>query len=178
MSTATHLEHMVTINGKNYKSIMVAASSISAASLPPLPAGTTEPQPDLNGKLVQSQGYIAFIWWGGPVLDPNGIGGYACHVPDPATATALFGSAFQVIQLSEPLFDTITPGPALTGSPDHAVLAMGDQSPNVYLVTNGTKNLVASPSVMNYCQFQWPSPSVPQVLLDFIPNGVTINYGS
>ncbi|HEX4604930.1 MAG TPA: hypothetical protein VH724_13105, partial [Candidatus Angelobacter sp.] len=151
MSTATHLEHMVTINGKQYKSIRVAASSLSATSLPPSPAGTTQPQPSLNGRLLQPEGspYIAFIWWGGPFADPNGIGGYACHVPDPTTALALFGPDFQVTPLPAALFNTITSGPALTGSPDHAVLALGDQSPTVYLVTNGTKNPVASPPVMS-----------------------------
>jgi len=179
MSTATHLEHMVTINGKQYKSTMVAASSISAASLPPLQAGFTEPQPSLNGRLLQPEGspYIAFIWWGGPVLDPNGVGGYACHVPDMTTATVLFGGTFQVTQVPAALFNTITPGPALTGSPDNAILAVGDQNPSVYLVTNGFKNHVATPAVMNYCQFP-RAQEVPQVLLDFIPDGVTINYGS
>lgn len=180
MSTATHLEHMVTINGKHYKSIMVAASSLSAASLPPLPAGTTQPQPSLNGRLLQPEGspLVAFIWWGGPAADPNGIGGYACSIPDPNTAWALFGPAFHVTVVPASLFNTITSGPALTGSPDNAVLALGDQSPAVYLVTNGTKNPVASPEVMNFCQFQWPQQRVPQVLLDSIPNGVTISYGS
>lgn len=180
MSTATHLEHMVTINGKNYKSITVEASSLSAASIAPTPAEATQPQPSLNGRLLKPEGntYIAFIWWGGPAADPNGIGGYACHVPDLATFEALFGATAQVTVVPPALFSTITPGPALTGSPDHAVLALGDQSPNVYLVTNATKNLVASPAVMTYCQFQWPQQRVPQVLLDFIPNGVTINYGS
>jgi hypothetical protein len=181
MSTATHLNNSITINGKSYKSTTVTSESFSGIrqAAPAAGSSQTQTQPTLNGRLLQPEGssFIAFVWWGGPALDPTGIGGYTCHVPDWNTFVALFGAHALVTQVPVALFNTITPGPALTGSPDNSVLALGDQSPNVYLVTNGTKNLVTSPSVMGYCQFQWPQQKVPQVLLDSIVDGVTINYG-
>jgi hypothetical protein len=179
MSTATHLKHSITINGKSYKSTTVTPESFSGTRPAASPAGTTEPRPSFNGLILRPEGGgpIAFVWWGGPAMDPNGIGGYRCDIPDSRTLQALFVPHPWVTEVPAELFYNITPGPAFTDSPDHAVLALGDQSPTVYLVTNGTKNGVASPAVMSYCQFQWPQQRVPQVLLDFIPDGVIINYG-
>jgi hypothetical protein len=60
-------------------------------------------------------------------------------------------------------------GPALD---ERAILVRGTSSESVYLIDSGTKRLIDSPKVMNKYGFDERCiVSVPQVLIDSIPEG-------
>lgn|GEM_PF-6163665 len=136
------------------------------ASARPSASGPT-PHPALDGKRIKmvGSGAIYFVW----------NGGYKCWVPDPTTYNNMFQSWDNIEELAADQFDAIATGAPITSG---AMLAAGTGQGAVFLVTNGHKNFVTQPSVMTYCNFRWPSTTYPPVLIDFIPMGVTIDYGA
>ena len=123
------------------------------------------PHPGLDGKRIKpaNSNNFYFVWQGG----------YKCWIPDSITYESLFASWDRIEVIAPDEIVLITDGSPITSE---ALLARANNSALVYLVTNGTKNLVSSPSVMSYCHFNWP-PVYPTPLVDFIPTGITIDYG-
>jgi hypothetical protein len=118
------------------------------------------PRPDLAGQRLMAPGQSAIY-----IVDPNG---YLRHIPDPATYNNLFRDWNGVI-IDVNLID-IAQGPPLTPG---AVLALGSGTSPVYLVTNGVKDWITSPAAMDKYYFNWGRVlTVPDVLVDFIPNGI------
>ena len=113
------------------------------------------------------------------------LDGKACHVPNPETYKNLFRSwdvigGKNIPDNLKPLWDAminqIPKGDEMT---DGALLIKGDGSDAVYLLTNKTKYWISSPSVFDYCAFEWKKVKLlPLVVVDAIPAGSTIDYGS
>ena len=131
-------------------------------------AGAPMPHPGLNGKRVKAPGKpaIYFVW----------NGGYKCWIPNPVTYNGIFRSWSGILEVDPDELAMIATGPALT--PGALMIRPQGLAP-VYLVTNGAKNWVKSPDVMDYCNFTWPAGNavVPEIVPQFIPNGITIDYG-
>ncbi len=128
--------------------------------------GGPVPHPGFNGRRIKPIGgnAIYFVW----------KNGYKCWIPNPATYDNLFRSWGGILELSKAQVDAIATGPNITPG---AIMARGHDQAAVYFVSNQTKNWVTSPVAMDYCHFKWPNPTVPPVLLEFIPDGHHINYG-
>lgn len=111
--------------------------------------------------------------------------GKACHVPNPETYNNLFRNwdvigGKNISASLKPLWDAmisqIPKGPEMTNG---ALLIKGDASDAVYLLTNGVKHWISSPAVMDYCAFEWKKVKLlPLVVVEAIPSGSTIDYGS
>jgi hypothetical protein len=122
--------------------------------------------PELDGKLIKgsSTNTVYFVWQGG----------YKCAIPDPTTFNNLYRNWNTIIILSDSDVKNITSGPAITKG---SLLIKGDSSATVYLLTNGKKHGITSPDVMDYCNFSWDQIRVyPQIVVNSIPYGTTINY--
>jgi hypothetical protein len=87
-------------------------------------------------------------------------------IPNPNTYNNLFVDWNGVYRVDTA---TMAIGPALS---DGAVLAKGNASAAVYIVSNGKKRWIISPAVMEKYHFNWNHIFVvPQVLIDSIPTG-------
>ena len=134
------------------------AAAVGGATIGVTPA----PAPQLNGLLLQLPG-------ASPVYLV--INGFRCWVPDPTTYNNLFvGGATVVSDLG---VGAVSEGAALTSG---AILAQGNASPQVYLVSNGVKMWIPSPDIFARYQFNAAQIQVlPQIVIDFIPNGPSLN---
>jgi hypothetical protein len=102
---------------------------------------------------------------GGPIylVNPEGL---LQWIPNPATYNNLFRDWSGVHKVD---IAGMSIGPALS---DGAVLAKGNMSSEVYLVSNGKKRWITSPAVMDKYYFNWSHVFVvPQVLINAIPTG-------
>ena len=130
--------------------------------------GAPFPHPGLCGKRVKSPDHrsVYLVW----------NGGYKCWIPNPATYDAIFRDWEEIVLLDTDQLAAIATGPSLTSG---ALMVRPQGLAPVYLVTNGTKNWVTSPKVMEYCHFRWPTGNavVPPILMEFVPNGIHIDYG-
>lgn len=116
------------------------------------------PRPDLSGLRLTPL-------TGGPVylVNPEGI---LQWIPNPATYNNLFRDWNGIYRVD---IANMSIGSALS---DGAVLAKGNASSGVYLVSNGRKRWITSPAVMDKYYFAWNHIYVvPQVLINAIPTG-------
>jgi hypothetical protein len=151
------------MNEKNEKNL-VPAEEIEVKSVQMevttgiAPASLLAPRTDLAGLRVTPL-------TGGPiyVVSPEG---YLQWIPNPATYSNLFrdwNGVHRVDTATLPIGNTLSDG---------AVLAKGNASDAVYLVSNGRKRWITSPSVMDKYHFNWSRVYVvPQVLINSIPTG-------
>ncbi|MBV9597158.1 MAG: hypothetical protein JOZ87_09845 [Chloroflexi bacterium] len=133
----------------------------SAPTSTPGPTSAPSPRPraDLAGERIEAAGGTNIY-----LVDDDGT---ARHIPDPTTYNNLFRD-WSGVQLVDP--STIASGPALTSG---AYLAIAQETMrDVYLVSNGQKRHVASPTVMDKFWFNWNTiRPVPQSTLDALPTG-------
>lgn len=122
---------------------------------------TPAPHPELNGLILQLPGapqlYLV-------------LNAFRCWIPDPQTANNLFNSGFTIVP-------DINIGVVALGAPltSGAILAKGDASDTVYLVTNGVKMGIPSPDVFNRYQFNWNKiQTFPQIVIDYLPTGPVV----
>lgn len=102
---------------------------------------------------------------GGPIylVNPEGL---LQWIPNPNTYNNLFKDWNGVYRV-----DTATL-PIGTALSDGAVLAKGNASNAVYIVSNGKKRWITSPDAMNKYYFNWSHVYVvPQILINSIPTG-------
>ena len=122
-------------------------------------AGTTpQPMPELNGLLLQLPGapQIYLV-----------LNGFRCWVPDQTTFNNLFVSGATIVQ--DINIGVVSQGQALTSG---AVLVQGSSSPQVYLLNNGFKCWIPTPTIFSRYQFNGSSIQVvAQAILNAIPNG-------
>ena len=119
---------------------------------------TPEPMPQLNGLLLQLPGAA-------PVYLV--LNGYRCWVPDPGTFQNLFVSGASIFQ--DINIGVVSEGPALSSG---AALIQGAGTPQVYLVTNGVKMWIPTPTIFTRYQFNSAAIQiVSQVVLNSIPTG-------
>jgi hypothetical protein len=124
----------------------------------PMPAGAG-PRPDLAGLRLKAPNSAPIY-----LVDP---GGFLRWIPDPPTYNNLFRDWNGVVISTE--IPSIARGSNLTSG---AVLAKGIGTAPVYIVSNGTKGWITSPAAMDKYYFNWNTVvQVPEVLVDFIPNG-------
>ena len=126
------------------------------------PASLSAPRPDLAGlRLMHLTGPAIYL------VNPEGL---LQWIPNPDTYNNLFRDWNGVYRVD---IATMAIGTALSNG---AVLAKGNTSNAVYLVSNGKKRWITSPAVMDKYYFNWNHVYVvPQVLIDSIPTG---NYWS
>lgn len=133
---------------------------------PTLPESEGAPAPDRDGQRIAiagGEGQIWFVW----------NGGYKCWVPDPDTYESTFASWDGIVSLDRAEVDAIASGAHLSYGAMTVQVGAGEK---VYLVTNGTKNWIASPEVMTYCNFRPPTTDTPAILVESIPMGILIDY--
>jgi hypothetical protein len=147
----------------NYQTAL--ASDIQViTSLPTTAVGMTAPlaltpRPDLSGLRVKSPNDPAIY-----LIDPDG---YRRWIPNPATYNNLFRDWNGVVISID--INEIALGLNLT---DGAVLARATGTAPVYLVSNGIKRWITSPSAMDKYYFNWNTIiQIPHVLIDSIPTG-------
>ena len=129
-------------------------------------AGTSSPQPELNGLLLQLPGndkiYLV-------------LNGYRCHVPDVTTLQGLFVNNPKIVQ-------DINIGLVSEGQPlsSGAITAKGPAA-TIYLVSKGVNvaNVVKwgipSMDVFNRYQFDTSkTQQVPQIVIDAVPTGPNV----
>ncbi|MFL5541425.1 MAG: hypothetical protein ACJ8J0_20725 [Longimicrobiaceae bacterium] len=121
-----------------------------------------EPRPDLDGELVSIPGNAA-VWL---ITD----GGYRKLVPNNATLGNLFVPNATIIQ--DINASNIPEEAAIT---DGAVLAQSTAG-TVYLITNGQKWPITAGGFSRYQFASARVVTVPQVLLDSIPDGYVIRW--
>jgi len=124
-----------------------------------MPASLRSPRPDLAGLRLTPL-------TGGPIylVNPEGL---LQWIPNPATYNNLFRDWNGVYRVD---IATMPIGTALS---DGAILAKGNVSSAVYIVSNGKKRWITSPAVMDKYYFNWNHIYVvPQVLVDSIPTGI------
>jgi hypothetical protein len=118
-----------------------------------------KPRPDLAGLRLKAPNDAAIY-----LVDPQG---FLRWIPDPTTYNNLFRDWNGVISSLD--IPNISRGPNLTSG---AVLATGAGTAPVYLVTNGAKDWITSPAVMDKYYFNWNTVvQAPNVLVEFIPTG-------
>jgi hypothetical protein len=103
-----------------------------------------QPRPELAGKRLRLPGEPAIY-----LIDPEGL---RHHVPDPYTYSRIFrdwNGVFDDPDLNE-IQDA---GPLSYG----ASVIRADGETAVYFVSGATKRHVASPAVMDKCNFKWPA---------------------
>lgn len=141
------------------ETIVKATKAALAAAVGTASVGVTpEPRPDLNGLLLQLPGspqvYLV-------------LNGFRVWVPDSTTFSNLFNSGATIVQ--DINIGVVSEGAALTSG---AVLAQGNASPQVYLVSNGEKMWIPTPDIFNRYQFNSGNiQTLPQIVIDFLPNG-------
>lgn len=117
------------------------------------------PRPDLAGMRVKLPDDAAIY-----LIDPLG---YRRWIPNPPTYNNLFINWDGVI-IDININEISTESPLTSG----AVLAKGQESDPVYLVSNNQKRHIASPAVMSKYYFNWDTIyEVPQILIDLIQTG-------
>ena len=94
------------------------------------------------------------------------IDGKRHWVPNNATHYNLFGENGNIHEVVD--INVVPHGSALSNG---AILARPNNSSNVFLITNGLKHHLASPSVMSKFGFEGIVRVVPSVLIDFIRTG-------
>lgn len=92
------------------------------------------------------------------------------HIPNPTTYHHLFGDNNNVHEVLD-----LSAAPEGTPLTDGAILARPDNAPHIYLVSNGEKRHVTSPSVMAKFGFDGVIRVVDHVLLETITTGKDIN---
>lgn len=116
------------------------------------------PRPDLSGLRLTPL-------TGGPIylVNPEGL---LQWIPNPPTYNNLFRDWNGVVKIDTA---TLPIGAALS---DGAVLAKGNASSAVYVISNGVKRWVTSPAAMDKYYFNWSHVFVvPQILINSIPTG-------
>ena len=132
----------------------VLAKAVGTAQIGVTPA----PAPQLNGLLLQLPGAA-------PVYLV--LNGFRRWVPNPQTFQNLFASGATIV--SDIGIGSVSEGAALTTG---AVLAKGQGSAPVYLVSNGVKMWIPNPDIFARYQFNGAKiVEVPQILIDCIPSG-------
>jgi hypothetical protein len=122
------------------------------------PRSLPAPRPDLAGLRLTPL-------TGGPIYLVNPEG-YLQWIPNPNTYNNLFVDWNGVERVD---IATMPIGTALS---DGAVLAKGNASNAVYLVSNGKKRWITSPNAMEKYHFNWKHIFViPQILVDSLPTG-------
>ncbi|HKR23206.1 MAG TPA: hypothetical protein VJS17_11455 [Pyrinomonadaceae bacterium] len=122
---------------------------------------TSAPMPELNGLILQLPGAAPLYL----VLNA-----YRCWIPDPQTLQNLFIPGATITPSIN--IGVVSEGAALTSG---AVLVQGDASPQVYLVSNGVKMWIPDEATLNRYQFSKAQIQiVPQVVIDFLPNGPNV----
>lgn len=141
------------------ESVEQSAKKFLAAAVGGATVGVTPaPAPQLNGLLLQLPGAA-------PVYLV--INGFRCWVPDSTTFNNLFVSGATIV--SDLGVGAVSEGPALSSG---AILARGNASPQVYLISNGVKMWIPTPDILNRYQFNGAKIQVlPQIVIDYIPNG-------
>jgi len=124
---------------------------VVAASLP-------VPRPDLAGlRLMHLTGPAIYL------VNPEG---FLQWIPNPPTYNNLFRDWNGVYKVD---ISNMAKGTALS---DGAILARGNASAPVYLVSNGRKRWISSPAAMDKYYFNWGHVYVvPQILTNSIPTG-------
>jgi len=120
------------------------------------------PHPELAGLKVRIPGTTPIY-----VIDRKG---YRRQVPFPLTFLNLFGDTIpsRNMMVADDVAD-IAAGPALD---ERAILVRGASSESIYLMDRGMKKRIGSPMVMDRYGFDERCiVSVPQVLIDSIPEG-------
>jgi hypothetical protein len=123
---------------------------------------TRTPHPELAGCKARIPGTTPIY-----VIDRHG---YRRQVPFPLTFLNLFGDTIPSsrMMVADDVAD-IAIGPSLD---ERAILVRGASSESIYLMDRGTKRLIGSPKVMDKYGFDERCVvSVPQVLIDSIPEG-------
>lgn len=122
------------------------------------PENLGNPRPDLAGaRLMPLVGNAIYL------VNPEG---YLQWIPNPATYNNLFRD-WNGVQRTD--IAGIAVGSPLS---DGALLAKGNLSGAVYIVSNGIKRWITSPDAFNKYYFNWNSIYVvPQILVDEIPAG-------
>jgi hypothetical protein len=121
-----------------------------------------EPRPDLAGQRFVAPGSPKIY-----LVDPQG---YLRYIPNPTTYNNLFRNwngvlTFDIVNIAQ--------GPAISNG---AILARGSGESPVYLITNGVKDWITTPAAMDKYYFNWATVCVvPDVLVDFIPNGTNFS---
>lgn len=123
--------------------------------------GTGEPRPDLDGLQVAKPGDVS-IW-----LIANG--GYRKGIPGDTYLNLFLPNSTVVRDIN------VTSIPEQAGITSGAILARGAGS-TVYLMTNGTKWPITAGGFKRYQFNPAKIVDVPQILLDFIPDGPDIDW--
>jgi hypothetical protein len=118
------------------------------------------PRPDLSGlRLIAPNGGAIYL------VDPHG---YLRLIPDPTTYYNLFRDLNGIVTDVDLI--NIAMGPPLTSG---ALLAQGVGTLAIYLVSNGSKQLVTSPAAMDKYYFNYNTVAhVPYILVEYIPSGL------
>ena len=129
---------------------------------PPLSAAWSGPRPDLNGLRVKLPNAPEIY-----LIDE----GYRRWIPDPATYNNLFrdwnGIVVDIDINAIPLSMPISSG---------AILARGNGTAPVFLISNGVKRWITSPAAMDKYYFAWNRVYVvPVAFVNSIPNGSNIS---
>lgn len=122
------------------------------------PASFLSPRPDLAGLRLTPL-------TGGPIYLVNPEG-FLQWIPNPSTYNNLFRDWNGVHRVD---IATMPIGTALSNG---AVLAKGNDSVAVYIISNGKKRWITNPSAMDKYHFNWSHVYVvPQILVNSIPTG-------
>jgi len=145
------------------ESVEQSAKKVLAAAVGGATVGVTPaPAPELNGLLLQLPGAA-------PVYLV--INGFRCWVPDSTTFSNLFVNGATIVQ--DIGIGAVSEGAALSSG---AILAQGNASPQVYLVSNGVKMWIPSPAIFTRYQFNSAAiQMLPQIVIDFLPNGPNLD---
>ncbi|HKR15473.1 MAG TPA: hypothetical protein VJT15_25625 [Pyrinomonadaceae bacterium] len=122
---------------------------------------TPAPAPELNGLLLQLPGapqvYLV-------------INGFRRWVPDTGTFNNLFVLGAKIVQ--DIGIGAVSEGDALSSG---AMLIKGSSSVNIYLLSNGVKMWIPSPTIFQINQFNSAAVlTLPQIVVDSIPSGPDI----
>lgn len=116
---------------------------------------------DLNGVRIKSPSDSRIY------LVDNGV---LRHIPNPETYNNLFRNWDNIV--IDPHIDQISMGHPISNG---AILAKSATYDNVFLIDEGTKRWITSPSTMDKYNFDWGKVFIlPNILLQSIPNGVNI----
>jgi len=155
---------MQIVPGQAAETLILSSSASSRVSTPwgttpvtPTPGPAT--RPDLAGSRIQTAGDPKIY-----LVDSDGTKRW---IPDQATYWNLFRDATGIKSVD---VSTVSSGPELTSG---AYLAWdGVAGTPIYLVTNGQKRHIASPSVFDKFWFNWSRvKTVAKSTLDALPNG-------
>jgi hypothetical protein len=120
---------------------------------------TAVPRPDLAGLRLVAPNPTAIY-----LVDPHG---YLRWIPDPTTYNYLFRD-WNGIVTDVDLINIAQGAPLSSG----ALLAQGVGTLAIYLVSNGSKQLITSPAAMDKYYFNYNTVAhVPYILVEYIPSG-------